>query len=453
MLKMIVIDDERLIRNGLADYLDWTTMGIEIAAICANGAEGLEAIHAHAPDIVLTDIAMPIMDGVELLKRSRSEGFGGQFIFISSYSEFRYAQEAVKYNAFDYLLKPLEASALEESVRRCIDAIHASVSPEKPEYDLRLAHDLLREALLGIPHAQEALLDRLRRVDPPVFSPLLAVGIIFNDTAFSQAAEPVFLFCSLSPQCIAALLPSEAVFASLQAAHPNVRWQMQPCTESMHLTLCRSLLSLWLEAHPAPPANSSPLSADAWLCSLRESAIAAIQESMSLSACRKLLQKALDTLRRQVERIGSVGAAEAVEGVLQNQSDAEHVYALFDWALTTGLHLLSIVSAPDSLAPYTRKAVAMIESQPGEALSLGVVAAKLGISKSHLSATFKADMGCSFSDYIFAFRMKLAKELLQQEQYKIYEIAEKVGYSDLAQFSKRFKQYYGVSPREMQKRL
>lgn len=453
MLKMIIIDDERLIRNGLADYLDWASMGIEISAICANGAEGLEAIHVHAPDIVLTDIAMPIMDGVELLKRSRSEGFSGQFIFISSYSEFRYAQEAVKYKAFDYLLKPLEASVLEESVRRCINAIHASASAEKPDHDLRLARDLLREALLGIPHAEEALLDWLHRADPPVFSPLLVVGIASDDTSLSQAAEPLFLCCSLSPQCIAALLPNEAAFASLQAAHPNVRWQTQLCTESMHLTLCRSLLSLWLEAHPAPPANSSPLSADAWLYSLRESATAAIQESMSLSACRKLLQKALDTLRRQVERIGSAGAAEAVEGVLQNQSDAEHVYALFDCALTTGLHLLSIVSAPDSLAPYTRKAVAMIESQPSKDLSLGVVAAKLGISKSHLSATFKADMGCSFSDYIFAFRMKLAKELLQQEQYKIYEIAEKVGYSDLAQFSKRFKQYYGVSPREMQKRM
>lgn len=77
----------------------------------------------------------------------------------------------------------------------------------------------------------------------------------------------------------------------------------------------------------------------------------------------------------------------------------------------------------------------------------------LGISKSHLSATFKADMGCTFSDYLYACRMKAAKELLEMGQHKIYEIAEKVGYPDIAQFSKRFKQYYGISPRDMQKRL
>lgn len=453
MLKMIIIDDERLIRNGLADYLDWASMGIEISAICANGAEGLEAIHVHAPSIVLTDIAMPIMDGVELLKRSRSEGFSGQFIFISSYSEFRYAQEAVKYNAFDYLLKPLEASVLEESVRRCIDTIHASVSSEKPEHNLRSARDLLRETLLGIPHTEEVLFDWLRRAAPPFFSPLLAISIGSSTAFFPQVAESVSLSCFLSPQCIAILLPNEVALVPLQVAHPNIQWHMHSCSDSMHLTLCRSLLTLWLETHPVHSVDAPPLSEDAWLTRLREAAATAIRESMDLSACRKVLQKMLDTLRRQVERIGSAGAANAVEGILQNQNDVEHVYALFDCALMTGMHLLSIVSTPDSLAPYTRKAVALIENQPSKDLSLGAVAAQLGISKSHLSATFKADMGCSFSDYIFAFRMKLAKELLLQEKYKIYEIAERVGYSDLAQFSKRFKQYYGVSPRKMQRRM
>ena len=104
-----------------------------------------------------------------------------------------------------------------------------------------------------------------------------------------------------------------------------------------------------------------------------------------------------------------------------------------------------------NLAPYTRKALHLIETKYDKNISLTSVADALGISASHLSATFKADMGCTFSDYLFQFRMQIARDLLISDQHKIYEIGEKVGYPDMAQFSKRFKQYYGISPRDMQK--
>lgn len=151
MLRMIVIDDEQLIRNGLTTYLDWEALGIEISAVCANGQEGLEAIRAFAPEIVLADISMPVMDGVTLLKESRKEGFAGQFIFISSYSEFRYAQEAVKYGAFEYLLKPLEAPVLEDCVRRCVSHIHSLPAPAHPQWDWALANVFFKEALMEPP--------------------------------------------------------------------------------------------------------------------------------------------------------------------------------------------------------------------------------------------------------------------------------------------------------------
>ena len=162
MLKMIIIDYERLIRNGLTDYLDWNALGIEIAAVCADGREGMQAIRDCRPDIVLTDIAMPVLDGVELLKEARSEGNGCQFIFISSYSEFRYAQEAVKYGAFDYLLKPLEPAALEECIRRCVAQLQSSPAVVPP-YHWELAGELFAEALSGIQQAERSFENMIRR--------------------------------------------------------------------------------------------------------------------------------------------------------------------------------------------------------------------------------------------------------------------------------------------------
>lgn len=450
MLKMIIIDDERLIRNGLTDYLDWAALDIDIKAVCANGAEGLEAIHTHRPDIVLTDIAMPVMDGVELLKKARGEGFSGQFIFISSYSEFRYAQEAVKYGAFDYLLKPLEASVLEDSIRRCIEGIRTNPNTADSPWDPELARDLLHGSLLGLPRTEEPLWNLIRRSDTPYPQPALAVGIWTEDAVLPASLPGTPVYCALPPRCMAVILPDMSALNALEAMDDSVRWQSQPCSTELHLLLCRVLLSMWLRLPIEETNENTALTPAAWCAELRKQAQKALESSATLAACQRLCRDALEELRRQIERITPSAVKPAERAPVAEPVQA---YDLFEQTLQTGLSWLTALGAADSLGPYALKVVAIIESQYGQSLSLGSVAHSMGISKSHLSATFKASMGCTFSDYLFEYRMKMARELLEKGQYKIYEIAEKVGYPDMAQFSKRFKQYYGLSPRDMQRRL
>ena len=116
--RVVIIDDERLIREGLKSYIDWSALNAEVVAVCADGREGVEAIEAHRPHIVLTDVSMPNMDGIALLKYVREKRIACEFILVSSYSEFRYAQEALKLGAFDYILKPIEPDALYACVKR-----------------------------------------------------------------------------------------------------------------------------------------------------------------------------------------------------------------------------------------------------------------------------------------------------------------------------------------------
>lgn len=456
MLKMIIIDDERLIRNGLTDYLDWASLGIEIKAVCANGQEGLEAIHQHNPDIVLTDIAMPIMDGAELLKKVRMEGFGGQFIFISSYSEFSYAQEAVKYRAFDYLLKPLEAPALQDCVERCIAAIRAKPIPAEPPWDAALACDLLCSALLGMSRAESSLDDLMNRPDSAYKGqPVLAVGVWRDASQVPKRPGGQALFCALQPQCMAVVLPGEEAFPALEDAEPQAVWKCRRWGANLHLLLCETLLALSLEEQETTDQGADLPSPAAWQNRLADCARKAGEDALPLGKCWSLCRKALEALRRDVERIAPMPAKEleSLNGALPARYDFTQVYDLFEQTLNAGLRLLEPLNVAASPTPYTRKVWSIIEGRYGQSLSLESIARSLGISQSHLSATFKADMGCTFSDYLFAYRMKVAKELLETGQYKIYEIAEKVGYPDMAQFSKRFKQYYKLSPRDMQKML
>lgn len=118
--RMILIDDEAVILRGLKQLIDWEQLNIEIIGEATDGVEGVEMIRRFQPDIVLSDISMPNLDGIELLKIVYNERLRSKVIFLSGYQEFSYAKEAVKYGAEDYLLKPISAKELEQALEQVI---------------------------------------------------------------------------------------------------------------------------------------------------------------------------------------------------------------------------------------------------------------------------------------------------------------------------------------------
>lgn len=118
MLKVLVVDDEKHVRNGIVLGVDWTSLDCMVVAEAENGLEGLEAAKKYNPNLIITDIKMPKMDGIEMLRRLREINKEVHVIFLTAYSDFSYAQTAVKLSAADYLLKPFQDGELEETVLR-----------------------------------------------------------------------------------------------------------------------------------------------------------------------------------------------------------------------------------------------------------------------------------------------------------------------------------------------
>ncbi|MCQ6561208.1 response regulator transcription factor [Paenibacillus mendelii] len=144
MIKLMVVDDELWIREGLKRTIDWRALGIQFIGDAEDGWKALELIESNVPDIIISDIKMPAMDGMELIEEMKRRGLDSKVIFISGFSDFVYAQKAVKLGAFDYILKPIEENVLLEIIERCIHEIR-----QKREADLRL------EELSG--HVRESL--------------------------------------------------------------------------------------------------------------------------------------------------------------------------------------------------------------------------------------------------------------------------------------------------------
>ncbi|QAY67586.1 response regulator [Paenibacillus protaetiae] len=158
MYKVILVEDEIYARQGLRDLINWERLGYEVAEEAGDGEEALRIIADTKPDLVITDIRMPVLDGLELIRTVRDSGnHETKFIIISGYGDFKYAQQAIKFGVKDFILKPIDEDELMDSLTRLAVQINKDKMKleERAGYSLKALARLLRgeaaeEELRGI---------------------------------------------------------------------------------------------------------------------------------------------------------------------------------------------------------------------------------------------------------------------------------------------------------------
>lgn len=157
MYRILIIDDEPVVREGISETIDWSAHGFELVGACRDGREGLHALETLKPDVVITDICMPFVDGLELAMWVGEEYPATRTILLTGYDEFEYAQEAVRLHVSDFLLKPITADEL----RTVLDAVRTDLDEERR----RLREiDRIREQLAeSLPLLRERFFNRLIR--------------------------------------------------------------------------------------------------------------------------------------------------------------------------------------------------------------------------------------------------------------------------------------------------
>lgn len=127
---ILVLDDEMLIAEGIAKLCDWSLIGCHICATAYNGTDGKKLIDQHRPDIVISDIRMPGLSGLELAKYGAEKYRWTKFIILTAYGEFEYAHKAIRYGVVDYILKPIDSQNLIASVKRAVESLTDSVKDQ-----------------------------------------------------------------------------------------------------------------------------------------------------------------------------------------------------------------------------------------------------------------------------------------------------------------------------------
>lgn len=150
MLKVLLVDDEPFILQGMEKLIDWESEGFEISGAVSNGEEAVEFFQNNKVDLIMADINMPVMDGLELLKQVRSSKTGEKvyFVILSGYADFGYAQKAIKYSCTDYILKPVEKDKLLQVLRKIQEI--SCVEMEKSQRNKALEGSYLDRKLIAV---------------------------------------------------------------------------------------------------------------------------------------------------------------------------------------------------------------------------------------------------------------------------------------------------------------
>lgn len=391
MRKMIIADDERSALDLLDKVLDWKSLGIEICAELENGREALEKIREEQPDILLTDIRMPEMDGMELLDQLYGERHGTETIIISAYSDFEYAQKALSYGIAGYLLKPVNEEQLLKVVMKALDSLEKR---ERLENTYRLSLSIAENRIL-----KDLLspLEDARRL----IATLGELGCEVPDGEYILAAVDI-RYDSYGDMESRASGPEGAV-------PPGVARLCESCGID----------------HPLVFENT----AEEWLVLI---------EATKDRSIEQIIEKLKDLRETESSfRISSVHSG--LEKLHKAYAD-----------MTAGEP-----DKEDRLqkSPLVTKAVAYIEKNYMKDVNLDEICSNSSVSKTYFCGLFKREMGIGIWDFLTECRVRRAEELIRENVLRNYEIAFDIGYENPGYFSKMFKRITGVTPSQYRKDL
>ncbi|MDQ0229958.1 response regulator transcription factor [Metabacillus malikii] len=500
MLKLFLVDDDRYVRKGLHSLIDWHGCGFEVCAESDNGEDAFEYIVANQPDVVITDIKMPVLDGLELIKKTtETMNVTPSFIILSGYSDFRYAQQAVRYGVHDFLLKPIEKEELEETL------IKLSNKLLKSEKQTHLLDNIITTSHEEIVTNQDNLLPELKyrltklrrfnyfiiEINNSSVDLIEMKDALYRTVTFEK--NEYFLICQLSQSEYGLIFVSshstlnhkicdlsEGLQKKLSSHFHNevsiyVGKTVHEFTKldesyesakvaAQYKFLMPSNVPIIFESTLNQSINYTVLNQDLeiQLMELIEehnhSAIIDTIESIFTEFKNRYFAKS--AVRTSINRIVHevVKTIKTLEG---NEKELSTITEMFHWAdygLTLeqlkDLFVKFILEASEQIAQLNKHNASnsiyhvkkYIDRHYHENLTLKEIANIFFMNPVYMGQLFKKTYGIYFKDYYLQLRIEHAKKLLRQTDKKIYEVSESVGFSNPDYFVTQFEKKEGITP-------
>lgn len=500
-MRIVIVEDEIAIRDGLEKMINANTEHTVIGT-CKGGLEGIAFIKEHSPDLVITDIRMNGMSGLEMLEVLKEQHVEIYSIIISGYAEFEYARKALSLGAEEYLLKPVSVDALQENLERIESKLVQSQFQivKKPEL-------YVREYFFGTKEDGEEALQALKNIFKDENSKIYGILVgYFGNINKEQLEEIEYPLRSLKHQYskinfldvwegrlklkililngsrqeiqVFADVFDEKIKFDYHQQKREIPWCMgicerledwRDCFESVQKALSGYFTKRYyglLRAEESADKNMKefeyPVQTERRILSALESANyqemeAGIDEFLEQTISDKygadeIRHGAVKLITRMMDVAKEIN--QKAYGSLQEEDYLKK--ALVSYTCTEMREILIKCGATicdrkkkEGISNYTiSRTIEYIRTHYQEGISLEKTAEVLNITPEYLSMLFKREMGMNFSVFLKEFRISHAKRLLKATDMKIYEIAQECGYSNSNYFTKVFKEVTGLSPAE-----
>ena len=507
-MKIVIIEDEIRIREGIINLIHKISDQYVIVGEAENGVEGLELILKESPDLIITDIKMQEMDGLEMLQILKDRNIPFKAIVLSAYSEFSYAQQAIKLGVSEYLLKPISVGDLTTSLENITVQLEQQKKNKGEHYkSLQKLENIFYNILLsGIVVDEELILFmektyQLNKDSEYIIMPIF-LGEQYEESGAKISKE---LTKALKEKYIGEYrlldMPHNKMLLLIIFAYPEEhmikQWFQHLVIKQLkkeHGNACFGWSSFQGITLMKSRLHELLKHMD-WCITLGDDVIISfpqvtqvqtkvltypidIENQMRVAMCSmdtKKLKKVIDSFYQAFKDGNLYSPQEIKESYVRFlwsminvskeigftlQKDIEQqgllkrimsamTYHELNHTLEEFILLLSNENSEGGQVGLTvQRAKRLVHEFYGQGITLDEIAMKLNITPEYLGTQFHKEVGVNFSAYIKKYRIKKAKELLIGTQLRLYDIAEKVGYSDSKYFSQVFKECTGQLPTE-----
>ena len=420
VLSILVIDDEYLVRVGIRATINWEAYNFRIIGEASNGEEGLAIAKAENPDIIITDIRMPFMDGLEFMAKLRAAGLTAKIIVLSGYDEFDYARTALKYGASNYLLKPIENQQLIETVLQVGKAIRQERAKNREYTQLKrelpaLQRQLLVDLLKGRLTEEEKIREKLNFLQIPLDAQGLVVVVVKVD-------DVQLLAQSQTPQ------------------------QFKSVMEKINLLFTQQVMEEWGYRGLVLDTEAYELAAVLQLPEATETQIPRLREALKKFTGQISAKQGFDLTV-------SVGISAPFQSATSMHDGYQEALTGANTKFIPGTNSITYIKdeGVQDCHNVVKAALAYLKNNYDQNITVEMAAKALLVSPSYLMHLIKEELGKTFVECLIEYRIEKAKELLREHKYRVYEVCTKVGYQDAKYFSQLFKKITGLSPSEYAK--
>lgn len=476
-MKILIADDELPIREWLKMSMQNLDEGVNEVITAGNGKEAWNLFQETRPDLVVTDIKMPRMSGLELLSQIKADYPDTYVVMLTSYSEFEYAREAIKYKANEYLLK-------NEITAEVIEQIISNFNESRTTHKRLKEIQYIKNLLLDTEKTQKFPIKRIEGLDffavafqedesaaegfdsylnsfvqniqHCYFEKNMSIWVCTYKNSYSMGAcfGEAIGFC----RHIALLKDTSIGFSGFTKEIPEA---CRRARIALNLSFYESHLNVYSYKEERAEGISK-------IMMTRKNAISMVNKERQEEA-----QEYIGELFKQIEK-EQILDLDQIKACFLDIVDAYKVskleYAGYELeelcrqvkvGILDTVHLEELQREMDtflgelkgtmvigetSYSGYVKSAIAYVADNYANLESLSEVAVHVNIHADYFSRLFKSETGVTFNSYLTNYRIQKAVELLTKTDLKVYEVAEKTGYSNLSYFSRVFKKVTGVNP-------